>query len=139
MIKEIHLVGQHDPQETRNEHYCRRWPGISILEEEVGPNERKFITQISKFENHGHRYFEIAMAKTTPDGRKESITLGIEMDENTHAKISFLEDARVPRKEVGQTCEKCALFDCRERVAAPVVLHRQRKLKEIQTAIDSLR
>lgn len=139
LIKEIHLVGQHDPQETRNEHYCRRWPGISVLEDEVGLNDRRFITQISQFENQGHRYFEIALAKTTPDGRKESITLGIELDENTHSKISFLEDARVTRKEVGQTCEKCSLFDCRERVAAPVVLHRQRKLKEIQTAIDSLR
>lgn len=135
LIKEIHLVGQHDPQENRNENYCRRWPGISILEE---GEERKLKTQISNFEHLGHRYFEISLVKTNADGKKESITLGIEMDETIHSKIAFLEDLKVARKEVGQTCEKCPLFDCRERVAAPSVLYRQRQMNEIQKAIDSL-
>ncbi len=140
LIKEIHLVGQHDPQENRNEHYCRRWPGISLLDELPShSNQRLLKTQISNFESMGHRYFEIAMAKTSKDGGLESITLGLEIDESIRSKVAFLDDPAITRKEVGQTCEKCALFDCKDRVAAPVVLHQQRRLNEIQKAIGQLK
>ena len=140
LIKEIHLVGQHDPQESRNEHYCRRWPGISVLDElpadQHGP---KVKSQISHFENMGHRYFEMVVARNTPDGSRESITLGFEIDPASRLKAGFLDDPAIPHKVVGQTCEKCSLFDCKERVAAPTVLHQQRKLNEITRAMEELR
>lgn len=140
LIKEIHLVGQHDPQENRNEHYCRRWPGISILDEVPSHSGERFIkTQISNFETMGHRYFEVALAKTSKGGGTESITLGMEIDSNVRSKVAFIDDTGIPRKEVGQTCERCALFDCKDRVAAPAVLHQQRKLNEVNRAIEGLR
>lgn len=140
LIKEIHLVGQHDPQESRNEHYCRRWPGISILDEVPAQSKERYLkTQISNFDSMGHRYFEIALAKTSADGGLESITLGLEIDSTVRSKVAFLDDPAITRKEVGQTCEKCALFDCKDRVAAPAVLHQQRKLNEIQKAIGQLK
>ncbi len=140
LIKEIHLVGQHDPQENRNEHYCRRWPGISLLDEVPAESEERFLkTQISNFENMGHRYFEIALARSSAGGGRESITIGLEIDDSVRSKAGFLDDPAIPRKEVGQTCEKCALFDCKDRVAAPVILHQQRKLSEIRKAIGELR
>lgn len=140
LIKEIHLVGQHDPQENRNQHYCRRWPGISILDEvPAHSNERFLKTQISSFESMGHRYFEIALAKNSPEGGQESITLGLEIDNTIRSKVAFLDDPGISRKEVGQTCEKCALFDCKDRVAAPAVLHQQRRLSEINKAIEQLK
>lgn len=138
LTKEIHLVGQHDPQENRNGHYCRRWPGISILDEVHG-NERFIKTQISNFESMGHRYFEIALGKASKDGGQESITLGLEIDSDVRSKIAFLDDPGITRKDVGQTCEKCALFDCKDRVAAPSVLHQQRRFNEITKAIEGLK
>ncbi|WP_367913140.1 helix-turn-helix domain-containing protein [Leadbetterella sp. DM7] len=140
LIKEIHLVGQHDPQESRNQHYCRRWPGISILDEVLPNNEERIVkTQISNFESMGHRYFEIALAKSSKDGGQESITLGMEIDSNVRSRVAFTDDPGITRKEVGQTCEKCALFDCKDRVAAPAVLHQQRKMSEVNRAIEQLR
>lgn len=140
LIKEIHLVGQHDPQENRNGHYCRRWPGISILDELPSHgSERILKTQVSNFENMGHRYFEIALAKTSKDGGQESITLGMEIDDNVRSKLAFLDDSAILRKEVGQTCEKCSLFDCKDRVAAPSVLSKGRQLHEINKAMEKLR
>lgn len=136
LIKEIHLVGQHDPQENLNEHYCRRWPGISILEELSPETGRLVKTQVSVFENNGNTYYEIALAKNTKSGVRESITLGFEINESVRKRVGFIGGS--PQKTVNQTCEKCALFDCKERVAAPTVLFNERRKAEINKAIEVL-
>jgi transcriptional regulator with XRE-family HTH domain len=140
LIKEIHLVGQHDPQESRNEHYCRRWSGISILDEAIDISETTeiFKPQISVFENNGHQYFEISIAKQSKTNGQESITLGFEINEITKKSVGFIDDPKVIRRSVGQTCEKCGIFDCKERIASPSVLYNQRKLSEVNNAIERL-
>lgn len=140
LVKEIHLVGQHDPQESRNEHYCRRWVGISILDEvQTSQNIATVIKpQVSVFENNGHQYFEIAIGKASKNQGQESITLGFEINETTKKHVGFIEDPKVIKRQVGQTCEKCGIFDCKERVASPSVLYKQRTLSEVKDAIERL-
>ena len=134
------MVGQHDPQESRNEHYCRRWVGISILDEvQTSQNIATVIKpQVSVFENNGHQYFEIAIGKASKSQGQESITLGFEINETTKKHVGFIEDPKVVKRQVGQTCEKCGIFDCKERVASPSVLYKQRTLSEVKEAIDKL-
>lgn len=141
LVKEIHLVGQHDPQESRNEHYCRRWPGISILDdvERAHTNSEIFKAQISAFESMGHKYFEISIGKPSKSGGQESITLGFEINDTSKKQVAFLDDPKVTTRQVGQTCEKCEIFDCKERVASPSVLYKQRTLGEVNRAIEQLR
>lgn len=141
LVKEIHLVGQHDPQESRNEHYCRRWAGISILEDlhHAASTIEVIKTQISNFDHRGNTYFEISVAKTTQSGGQESITFGLELSDEVRSKIAFLGDPKIGERQVGQTCEKCSIFDCKERVAAPKALSRERHLSEIHKAIEQLR
>jgi transcriptional regulator with XRE-family HTH domain len=140
LVKEIHLVGQHDPQESRNEHYCRRWSGISILDDVENSKDTAeiFKPQISVFENLGHQYFEIAIGKPSKNQGQESITLGFEINDITKKQVGFIDDPKVAKRSVGQTCEKCGIFDCKERVASPSVLYKQRRLAEVKEAIEEL-
>lgn len=134
LTKEIHLVKQHDPQEAKNQNYCRRWPGLSVLEETKESRVVKF--QISEFEKN--RYFEISIGRPTTTG-KESVTLGLEINPITQQKIKFLQDPNIVTRHVGQTCEKCSIFDCKERVAAPSLLQRKRIFEEISKAMEQLK
>ena len=39
---------------------------------------------------------------------------------------------------VNETCERCSIKDCKERVAKPTVLEKQNRLKEVETAVKEL-
>ena len=53
-------------------------------------------------------------------------------------KIKFYDDPGIVRQTVNHTCERCGIFDCQERVAAPVLLQKERLLSEMKQAIKGL-
>ena len=149
LTKEMHLARLHTPHGTAlSEHYCRRWISLTILKDleknqkEKGYNDEEVLckAQISEYIDTGNRYLVIALAKPSPPNKSMngSITLGFAIDDNLKSIANFLSDATLLRKKVNETCERCGLLDCEERVTPPVILEKQLAKAKVKVAIEAL-
>lgn len=146
LTKEMHIARKHNPHTVRDEHYCRRWVALTILQELADLQSKSQYQhtlcrmQISHYMDTQDEYFVVAFAKPmspTPN-LNVSVSMGIRLDNNVRAKIKFLNNADIPKREVNETCERCPSFDCKERMAAPTVLQRKRKNEAIRKAMLQL-
>ena len=145
LTKELHLSKQHDPQESKNENYCRRWVSLKILDDlsiaqQKTPDEILIQAQISDYEDAGNQYFVISIARSINilENTNVSISLGFEIDKEVSEKIAFINDSKIKNIKVNQTCEKCSIFNCKERVSAPTILQQRRHIKAMKETINKL-
>ena len=145
--KELHLSQQHNPHRNDlNEHYCRRWVSIRILEQlKANPQAQDFqiSAQRSCYLSNRSEYFCISLAKpNSPSPHTNvSVTLGIHIDAVSRKRVKFIEHASAPKVEVNETCERCPLVNCEERAVPPTVVRQRdqqlqirRKLADLQAA-----
>jgi len=145
--KEMHLGGLHTPHSTvLEEHYCRRWLGINIINElekqlARGIYEKPLIgVQVSYYMDSTNQYLVISLARPlypTPN-MNCSISIGFLIDDDFKQKCKFLNSPNVPERFVNGTCERCSALDCDERVAPPVKLMLNKKQEEIERAFAKL-
>ena len=146
ITKELHLSQLHNPHRNDlNEHYCRRWIAIGILEElkqhdldDAGTYLVK--AQRSRFLTNKQEYLCLSIAKPgfpTPS-TNVSVTLGIKIDAASRRRIKFLEHDTVPLRDVNETCERCPLVDCDDRVAEPTIVQRRNEQESIKRKLTSL-
>ena len=143
MTKELHLGRKHYPHTKKDEHYCRRWVGLTILQELAEqPDSRGKIlcrAHISEYVGSREKYLVISFAKNmAPDIKNVSVTMGIFLDPVSVDKIKFLSSPQLPGGEVSGTCERCDLFSCKVRMAAPVVLQKRYKTEALKNALKKL-
>ncbi len=146
LTKEMHLTKRLGPQENKEEHYCRRWVSIGILDhlsskQSAGKYAQPIVeSQLSHLKNRKEDFFVVAMARPLNIKRQLniSVSLGFEVNDALRNKIRFLKDDRITKQEVNQTCERCGIFDCKERVAAPVLLQKRRQQEEIKKVLEKL-
>ena len=138
ILREMRLSKKRPYGINNMEHPCRRWLGVSILNE-IDSGEKKLKTQISNFVGENSQYFEISVLQKQFNGRYETITFSIGINDQSRSLIKFLDHSKINTKTVGHTCETCPIFDCKERVAAPTVLSRYRDIAEVGKAIRELR
>jgi len=146
LTKELHLSRLHNPHGNElNEHYCRRWLSLDTiykLKERMRQSDMKSIAgvQISKYWGTSNEYLCISFAR--PDHRTEdeqvSVTIGFLINENLRKKVKFLEDPSIASKTVNETCERCPIKDCAERVAKPHIVRHDKKVEIIEEALKSL-
>lgn len=143
MTKEMHISRKHYPHTVRDEHYCRRWVALTVLNdlaEIIQHKEQPRIlckAQKSTYIDTQDQYLVISFAQPmspTPN-LNVSVSMGIYLDDQTREKLAFLQDPHLPSRDVNQTCERCSLFDCRERIAAPVILQKKFKNEELRKAL----
>jgi len=147
LTKELYLSQLHNPYiNTSQEHYCRRWIAISIMQEvKQKIADKKFHgtmvrAQISKYWQTHNSYFCITFAKPqvqNPD-KMESVTIGLLIDQKLLQKIPFVNNPSVPVKEVSTTCERCGIMDCKERAAKPTVIEYFDKVDTINESLQKL-
>jgi hypothetical protein len=126
-----------------NEHYCRRWLSITLLERlsEMPKKKLKDSTiaeaQRSRFIDNGAEFFVISVARplALTEETNSSISLGFLMNDTFKAAVQFWDDAAIPTVEVNETCERCSLPKslCKERVVPATIYRRsemQRKREE---------
>ena len=140
LSKELHITRQQAPHANEAfEHYCRRWISINLLN---NPSKDKEITdvQISHYAESDQEYLVISSVAPDPfkDDCYRSVSIGMLMSTQLKSKVQFSEDAKIPRKHVGITCERCAIIDCKERACEPTVLVKQHENKRIEEVIDML-
>lgn len=137
--KELHLNRRHQPHASGlNEHYCRRWLSLSLLEQlalqQASTGDHSHLmagAQCARFADTGEEYLCVAVAKpgTTTQQKNVSVMIGILLDDAARKIIRFHSDPQVPQVTVNVTCERCAIMDCQERSAPPVAVERREKRK----------
>lgn len=140
--KELHLSHQHSPRANEtNEHYCRRWASLNVLSDiSKSKKSHEFDIQISNYVSDDARYLVLSSATKDPfkDNQYRSISIGLLINKQLERKVKFLEDPSIKTQEVGVTCEQCAIQNCNERKADPIVLYQEDKNNKIEKIVEVL-
>ncbi len=140
--KELHLSHQHAPHANEtNEHYCRRWVSLQVLKAiRKTKKNHVFDMQISHYPDGDMNYLVLSSATKDPfkENHYRSISVGLLINKQLQRKLSFLKDINIETKEVGVTCERCAIRDCKERQAPSIVLDKRVKNKQIEHVVNEL-
>lgn len=113
--RELHLSGLHGPHRvTGNENYCSRWL-IQKLTQSLSP----FGIQRSQYSNTTNEYLILGSAHQKPQSERivTSVCLGLLVNSELKEKVKWVESPSIPKVIVGETCERCAVVDCKERKA----------------------
>lgn len=148
LTKEMHLSRLHSPHNTLAEHYCRRWVSSKVLVElseqqlnKVWNGEALIRAQVSDYYESEDKYLVISIAYPSQPLKNvnSSLSVGIAINEDLKKVIRFVDDPAISRRIVNETCERCSIPDCLERVAAPVIYKKQIKLNMIKAKYSELR
>ncbi len=148
LSKEMRLnIRQNPGGYNTNEHYCRRWISVGVLQNlekaiKKGKNfkENPVGIQISHFYETGEYFLTISVARPStllPDNLI-SITVGFLLDEAAKRIIKFWNDPKIQTVKVHDTCERCGISDCKERVAAPEILESKQNKEKVDLLIQKL-
>lgn len=148
LTKELHLTRPHRPygNEVR-EHYCRRWLAVRLLKdlhkqqrEQGRAKDMTIGIQRSKYIGTDDEYLVISIARSghpTPNSNV-GVCIGIALNSQLKREIKFLNDPAIPNKIVGQTCERCPITDCAERVSAPLILEQERRQRKTEDLLHKI-
>jgi len=140
--KELHLAKHQSPRASEtNEHYCRRWASIKVLNAiDRNQSEHEFYIQVSNYVAERKHYLVLASATKDPfkNNRYRSISVGIELNPQSHRKINFLNHKSIDHVDVSVTCERCNIMDCEVRKAPPTVLESQEKETKTAEIVDAI-
>ena len=140
--KELHLSHQHSPRANENnEHYCRRWVSLGVLNDiSKSKKDHVFDLQISNYVSDGLKYLIFSSATKDPfkENTFRSISVGLLINKQLQRKLNFLEDPKIKTREVGVTCERCAIRDCKVRQAPAIILEKAEKNKKIELIVEEL-
>lgn len=146
ITKELHLARPHLPHASELlEYYCRRWVSIRILQAFKSPaaQQQEYLIDVqrSQYVDTQDEYFCLSLSRvSTPTlDAHVSITLGIHVNEASKQKIKFINDEKIPRYQVGETCERCPLHDCEQREAPASILNEEIRYKQIDQKLNVLR
>lgn len=132
-----------------NEHYCRRWLALRILndlelvrEGNSNIDEPVIDAQVSQFIDSEARFLCIAMARrlVLSPATTSSVSLGFRYDESLERAVGFANDPALPCVVIDGTCERCQLTpeQCEDRVAPPIFLELQNAHREVERELASL-
>jgi hypothetical protein len=149
LTKEMHLTKLHTPHGTAmNEYYCRRWISLSLLKDleniqmQNGFNAEDLLcnAQISEYIDSENNYLVICLAKPSPPSlsMNSSITIGFAIDDNLKSVVNFLGDSSLIHRKVNETCERCGLENCVERMVAPVILQKRIARDKLKEAVANM-
>jgi hypothetical protein len=159
--KELHLDRRHQPHGNGlNEHYCRRWISISLLQDllkqqqeepantPASPQESDWAVsahyaegligiQRSRYIGTEDEYLCFTVARAA-DKRNISMTIGILIDAEARQKIKFLSDPTIPSRDVSTTCERCAVENCVERAIEPIVEIKREQRRRVNEVLRQI-
>lgn len=150
LTKEMHLSRQQGgPRGIIDEHFCRRWIAWTILQELQFLQQNKGFdgalcrTQVSEYADSGLQYLIISVAHPFQSQTQQnmSVSMCFAVNDALKSKMKFMNTPSddIPFRIVNEACERCGIFDCRERVAAPTVLQKKRQFAGMKKAMEKLR
>jgi len=145
LSKELHLSQLHNPHRVNpSEHYCRRWVTITQLQKLADMNiheaEEKPLVDIqrSKFYGTDNEYLCISFARPLAlnSDTNSCITLGLLYNDTLKNNINFANNADIKTRVVNESCERCPLSDCEERVAEPIISREEQKQNKREESLQ---
>jgi XRE family transcriptional regulator, fatty acid utilization regulator len=122
-----------------NEHYCRRWLPLRLLKK-LRRNLLPITAGAQKiqFAKNGSNFLLLSIARplSLAKERESAIAIGFKIDKKSQSIIKFLDDPVIIEEKVGETCERCLLTDCSERVVEASIVRMQNKIKSKETALQ---
>ena len=147
ITKELHLNRQHRPHGNEiEEHYCRRWVSIWLLNDlertqKSGRYQKPLINvQRSRYIGSEDEYFCITIARPghpTPDVNI-SVTIGLLINDKLKETLRFWDDDNIPVRWVNNTCERCSIEDCEERVQPPIIVEANNKMSKMAAKVEEI-
>lgn len=128
LTKELHLTKSHAPRSNQSdEHYCRRWISLKVFNDLRKGDAETFGIQISEYPKHQESYLVLSSATKDPfnEGQFRSISIGLPINQNLRKKVLFLDSDIVQKEQVGVTCERCDIAQCKERKTEPLFLQQE--------------
>ena len=148
LSNELRLNTRHNPGGYQSdEHYCRRWISfetIDKIESKLRKNKnfsgRTVGVLHSNFFESNDEYLCISAAQkgNLKKNILSSLTIGFQLDDNVKSKIKFWNDPKIPMKIVNDTCEKCKIVECRERVVPPTTAEKIEKSLLVEKTLKKL-
>ena len=142
LTKELHLSHHHTPRSNEsNEHYCRRWVSLKVLRNiSISKKTHEFDVQISNYKNENTKYLVLTSATKDPfkHNQYRSITIGLLMDKQLNRKLKFLDDKTIRTQDVGVTCERCNIKNCKVRQTPAIILDKVASNKKIEVIVEEL-
>jgi hypothetical protein len=146
ITKELHLARLHSPHANEiNEHYCRRWVSIRVLQQlqqqQLNGSAPSSLAdfQRSTYVGSKEEYLILSLARpNAPSPGNISITLGLLVDDRLRKLVAVLNNDSIPLITVNDTCERCPLTDCLERVAPPLVLEKEARATAMRKAVEGV-
>ena len=148
LSNELRLNTRRNPGANQlNEHFCRRWVSFETLNnyESALKKEKKFGGRIvnihrSKFYESNDEYICISVGQrgNLSTNNISSITIGFQIDDVLRQKINFIDDPDITVSIVNDTCERCRISGCKERVALPLSAERIEKYARLEIALQKL-
>ncbi len=141
LTKELHLSKSHNPHMVRaKEHYCQRWISSKILTTPSQFFEQEGIrvgVQKSDYHNSEDEYLVLAASNKDPfrENGERSVCIGVQLTPKLKSKMKFVADPSITTQIVGNTCERCAVKDCKERVNDSTILNKQQRNEAIEQMI----
>ncbi len=124
-----------------HEHYCRRWLPLRLLKK-LRQDSLSSTTGVQEiqFVQSGAKFLLLSMARplSLSKERESAIALGFKIDKKFQSFIHFLNDPSIPEETVGETCERCPLTDCSERVVEASIISMQNKINIRETALREI-
>ena len=129
------------------EHYCRRWVSITSIKEveKLQSKSDQFYTAVAEiqrsvFNDTKNEFISISLAKrsTLLENSNYSVTLGFLVNDEIKNKIAFLNDPGIKTKIVNNTCERCGVKDCYERIAKPLILENKMRLEKLSENLQNI-
>ena len=122
-----------------NEHHCRRQLPLRLLKQ-LRQKSAPIITGIQKvnFVKSGTNFLLLSLARplSLAKTRGAAIALGIKIDNNSRSLIQFIDDPAIVQEDVSESCERCPLTDCSERVAEATLIGREKAVEKREAALQ---
>jgi len=140
--RELHLSNLHSPHAMKSdEHYCARWVTHKMAKNLMDkPSDWQIGAQRSRFHNTENEYlvFTCGFSKSKRVNDFGSVSLGITINEKSQRILNFLKDSTIPKLVVSETCERCPIESCQERLA-PLASHlNPLRIEHLNSAIQRL-
>jgi predicted transcriptional regulator len=122
-----------------NEHHCRRLLPLRLLKKLRHHMEPLAVgAQKIEFVKSGDSFLLLSMARplSLSKTRGSAIALGIKIDKNSKSAIRFIDDPGIGIEKISESCERCPLTDCNERVVEASLLSKQNALEKRETALQ---
>lgn len=143
MTKELNFTEHFSPKAVKDEHYCRRWTPIRLLQnlnKDTNKPYQLVAERVKKVNTEGS-FFNISYAHSSSVRSKSNVsfTLGFHINDKACETLPLVTSPSLETKFINETCQRCPLpeSECSDRVAPPLVHNDRLEKEKLRDKLDA--